>query len=68
MIVIEGEKKEIWSLLPLGESEDRASPHYNDQAKLHSQGQIKRFWFTSQDILDHTESVWGNKSRISLHP
>lgn len=64
MIVIEGETKEIWSLLPLGESEDHASPHYNDQARLHSQGQIKRFWFTARDILDHTESVWGEKNRI----
>jgi acyl-homoserine lactone acylase PvdQ len=64
MIVVEGSPKEIWSLLPFGESEDTASPHFNDQAKLHSQGQIKRFWFTPQDILDHAESVWGKKDRI----
>jgi acyl-homoserine lactone acylase PvdQ len=62
--VVEGDLKEIWSLLPYGESEDPASPHYNDMAKLHSQGQMKRFWFTPEDILAHTESVWGNKDRI----
>ncbi len=33
MIVMEGEPKEIWSLLPYGESEDPSSPHYNDQTK-----------------------------------
>ena len=36
MIVMEGEPKQIWSLLPYGESEDPASPHYNDQTKLQS--------------------------------
>jgi hypothetical protein len=32
--------------LPLGQSENPASPHYNDQAKLHSQRQAKRFWLS----------------------
>ena len=64
MIVMEGESKEIWSLLPYGESEDPASPHYNDQTKLHSRGELKQFWFSPQQIMDHTESVWGDRDRL----
>ena len=65
MIVMEGEPKEIWSLLPYGESEDPSSPHYNDQTKLHSRDQLKRFWFSPKEIEDHTESVWRDRSRLS---
>jgi acyl-homoserine-lactone acylase len=69
MIVVEpdaerGKPKQIWSLLPYGESEHTDSPHYNDLAKLHSQHQVKPFWFSPQEILAHTESVHGQKSRI----
>ena len=64
LIVVEGNPKEIWSLLPYGESEHRSSPHYNDLAKLHSQRQAKRFWFTADEILAHTESVWGDRNRL----
>ncbi|MEK7403512.1 MAG: penicillin acylase family protein, partial [Acidobacteriota bacterium] len=64
LVVMEGEPKEIWSLLPYGQSEDPKSPHYNDQAKLHSRRQAKRFWFAPGEILAHTESVWGNRDRI----
>ena len=64
LVVMEGEPKQIWSLLPYGQSEHPASPHYNDEAKLHSQRRVKRFWFTPDEILAHTESVWGNKDRI----
>ena len=67
MIVMEGEPKEIWSLLPYGESEDPSSPHYNDQAILHSRREIKRFWFSPQEIRDHSESVWGNSGRLARH-
>jgi len=68
MLVVEGEPKQIWSLLPYGESEHFSSPHYNDQTKLHSAQKLKRFWFTPSEILDHTESVWGDKDRIKLFP
>ena len=69
LIVVEGNPKEIWSLLPYGESENPSSPHYNDLAKLHSRRQAKRFWFTPAEILAHTESVWGDRDRIkALHP
>jgi acyl-homoserine lactone acylase PvdQ len=64
MIVMEGEPKQIWSLLPYGESEDRSSPHYNDQTKLHSRRELKRFWFSPQEIIDHVESVRGDRDRL----
>ena len=64
MIVMEGKPKEIWSLLPYGESEDPSSPHYNDQTKLHSRHELKQFWFSPQQIMDHTESVWGDRDRL----
>jgi acyl-homoserine lactone acylase PvdQ len=65
MIVMESNPKQVWSLLPYGESQDPSSPHYNDQTKLHSQRNVKRFWFTPKEILDHTESVWGNRNRLA---
>jgi len=64
MIVVEGQPKQVWSLLPYGQSENPASPHYNDQAKLHSQCQVKQFWLTPRDILANTESIWGDPERI----
>jgi penicillin amidase len=64
MIVMEGQPKQVWSLLPFGQSENPASPHYNDQAKLHSQRQVKQFWLTPEEILANTESVWGDPGRI----
>jgi acyl-homoserine-lactone acylase len=64
LIIVEGNPKEVWSLLPYGESEHRSSPHYNDLAKLHSQREAKRFWFTPTEILAHTESVWGDRNRL----
>jgi acyl-homoserine-lactone acylase len=65
MIVMEGNPKEIWSLLPYGESENPSSPHFNDQAKLHSQQQLKRFWSSPVEIQTHTESVRGRRNRIT---
>ncbi|MGE5646985.1 MAG: penicillin acylase family protein [Acidobacteriota bacterium] len=64
LIVMEGDPKQVWSLLPYGQSEHADSKHYNDQARLHSQRKVKRFWLTPAEILDHTESVWGDKSRL----
>lgn len=64
MIVKESEPKQVWSLLPYGESEHPDSPHYNDQAILHSQRKLKRFWFTRDEILRNTESVWGDPNRL----
>lgn len=64
LIVMEGDPKQVWSLLPYGESQHPSSPHYNDMAKLHSQRVAKRFWLTPEEILAHTESVWGDKDRL----
>jgi acyl-homoserine lactone acylase PvdQ len=64
LIVMEGEPKQVWSLLPYGQSEHPTSPHYNDQTKLHSRRQVKRFWLEPAEILEHAESVWGNRDRI----
>ena len=66
MIVMEGEPKQAWTLLPFGESENPGSPHYADQARLHSSGQLKRFWFTPEEILANTESVWGDRGRLRV--
>mgnify|MGYP002153789028 CR=1 FL=1 len=64
MVVMEGDPKQIWSLLPYGQSEDPKSPHYNDQAKLHSRRELKRVWFTAEEILRHTTRVWGSRDRL----
>lgn len=69
MIVVESDAertkpKQIWSLLPYGESEHSDSPHYNDLAQVHSRHQVKPFWFSPHEILAHTESVHGPKNRI----
>jgi acyl-homoserine-lactone acylase len=62
---MEGEPKQVWSLLPYGQSENPGSPHYNDQARLHSQRKAKRFWFTPGEILANTKSVWGDPDRLA---
>ena len=64
MIVMETEPKEIWTLLPYGESQDPLSPHYGDQSRMHSEQQPKRFWFSATDVLAHTSSVWGDPNRL----
>lgn len=64
MIVDESTPKQIWTLLPFGESEDPQSRHFADQARLHSSGRLKRFWFTPAEILANTESVWGDRQRL----
>jgi acyl-homoserine lactone acylase PvdQ len=64
LIVMEGEPKQVWSLLPYGQSEHTDSKHYNDQLRLHNQRQVKRFWLTPAEILAHAESVRGDRDRI----
>ncbi|HEY7210699.1 MAG TPA: penicillin acylase family protein [Bryobacteraceae bacterium] len=68
MIVEESNPKQVWTLLPYGESQHPASPHYGDQARMHSEQKPKRFWFSASEILAHTESVWGDSKRLQkLH-
>jgi acyl-homoserine-lactone acylase len=64
MVVMEGNPKRIWSLLPYGESEHPDSRHYNDQAILHSRQEVKPFWFSPEEILANTESTWGDPTRL----
>jgi acyl-homoserine lactone acylase PvdQ len=64
MVVLESQPKVIWSLLPYGQSEDPTSPHYNDQTKLHRDHKLKRFWFSTQEILDNAISVLGDPNRL----
>ena len=64
LVVEEGSPKRAWSLLPFGESENPASPHFNDMAQFHSQRKMKPLWLTPEEILAHTESVWGDKDRL----
>jgi len=67
LVVEESDPKRAWSLLPYGESENPASPHFNDMAKLHSQRSMKPLWLTPQEILAHTESVWGDSDRLKIY-
>ena len=64
MIVQESQPKQVWSLLPYGESDDPHSKHYADLARLHSSERLKRFWITPAEILANTESVWGDPKRL----
>jgi acyl-homoserine lactone acylase PvdQ len=48
---------EFWSVRPLGESEDHASPHYADVSALYSANQYKRLWMTLDDVLAHQTSA-----------
>ncbi|HLH04848.1 MAG TPA: penicillin acylase family protein [Bryobacteraceae bacterium] len=66
MVAVESTPKQVWTLLPYGESQDPQSAHYNDMARLHSERELKPFWLTAKDILQNTESVWGDRTRI-LH-
>uniref|UniRef100_Q02BF5 Penicillin amidase n=1 Tax=Solibacter usitatus (strain Ellin6076) TaxID=234267 RepID=Q02BF5_SOLUE len=50
-----GKRPEAHSLLVLGESADRQSEHYADQAALYSTQHFKPAWFELGDIRKHTE-------------
>jgi hypothetical protein len=48
---------EFWSVRPLGESEDPASPYYADVSALYSANQYKRLWMTLADVQAHETSA-----------
>ena len=51
-------KVKAYSTLPYGESNDPASPHFDDQlAELYSQDELKPAWFYLKDIIRHAESI-----------
>ena len=58
MVVKLGPQVEAYSLLPYGTSEDPASPHYADQAPLKSRGELKRAWFSRDEVLAHAERTY----------
>jgi acyl-homoserine-lactone acylase len=64
MVVLESSPKQIWTLLPYGQSEDPSSPHYNDQTKLHSERKPKRFWLMPEEVLQNAKPVWGDPQRL----
>jgi len=57
MVVQLAPRLEAYSLIPYGESEDPASPHYADQVLLKSRGELKRAWFYEDEVLAHAERI-----------
>ncbi len=52
-IVLLTKPPQSWTVLPLGESDDPNSPHYDDQAeKLFSKGKMKPTYFLNPEELD----------------
>ena len=50
-----GRELKARSLLVFGESADPVSPHYLDQARLYTTGEMKPSWFTLPEIKQHSE-------------
>lgn len=50
-----GKKVVAKSLLAGGESGDRHSPHFNDQAEMYTKGQFKDVLFYREDVMKHVE-------------
>jgi acyl-homoserine-lactone acylase len=46
-----------WSLHVHGQSDDPASPHYDDQTRLMSQREFKPVYFNRQELENHIEST-----------
>jgi acyl-homoserine lactone acylase PvdQ len=57
MVVSLEDTVQAWSLLPFGNSEDPASPHYADQMNLQSLDIFKPAWFREVDVFLNTERV-----------
>jgi acyl-homoserine lactone acylase PvdQ len=50
-----GKKVVAKSLLAGGESGDKQSPHFNDQAEMYTKGQFKDVLFYREDVMKHAE-------------
>ena len=59
-----GREPEARSLLVFGESADPASPHYLDQSRLYSAGEMKPSWFTLPEIKRHVERAYHPGERL----
>jgi acyl-homoserine-lactone acylase len=53
-----GKKIKARSLLVGGESGDPSSPHFNDQAKMYTEGKFKEINFYPEDLQKHTEEMY----------
>jgi len=54
------EPVESFTIVPFGSSENPQSPHYADQMALFAKCQLKKAWFTEDDIFTNLESAWGS--------
>ena len=56
--VVFGKKIKPKSLLAGGESGNKNSPHFSDQALMYTQGQFKDVLFYKEDVLKHAEKTY----------
>lgn len=58
--VIEFDKDQVqaWSILGGGQSADPSSPHYTDQAEMFMNGEMKKVFFTREDVMKNKESEY----------
>lgn len=62
-------KPRAWSVLPFGNSEDSASPHFADQAVLYSRNELKPAWTDPREVSLHaTRFVTGKYLELWAHP
>jgi acyl-homoserine-lactone acylase len=57
VLVVEfGETPRAYSVTTYSQASDPRSPHFNDQLALYANKQLKRAWFSAQDVDAHTKS------------
>jgi acyl-homoserine-lactone acylase len=49
---------QAWAVSVGGESSDPVSPHFADQAPLHTAGELRPVWFTEADVKAHAEKTY----------
>jgi acyl-homoserine lactone acylase PvdQ len=57
----------FYSIRPLGQSEDPASPHYADQTQLFVDEQVKQVWMTLADVQANAEASFSLSYDGSTH-
>ena len=57
MLMVLSNSVKAYSIMPTGESEDPASPHYNDLTELYALDLYKPAWFTEEQLTGNIESV-----------
>jgi len=61
-VVAFGEDTEAKSLFVFGQNGDPESEHYFDQAQLYSAGEMKRAWFSREDVEAHAVRTYSLKT------